>query len=733
MTEELFCPQCLKSFSSAKAPGKSSLNCPVCKVVPKENLGDGESRMFQEVILGTNDELQFVSMALRRYRQNKIALILGISLGLLVLLPSMLYAAKYLRDREISMELARQEENEFQSDLRELNYSIKLKTKISSNLLKKPASFWLKVLKQANQEQEVFSKFMLARLGGASRQEVLSLLDSNEIPHVLQGLEIIQYMKADSARGYLEEAIKLARHEDSEVKLAAVLALGEMNLKDRKYLPALFELGSNGTKELKKVLNTILVNLGPYEAVEIQPFLKHLQTGADPSFRLQTLLIFNQSNIDPSGYQENLALGLKSNDLENKRASATALAKILTIKPLQVLPILLPALVDRDEETFAIIRGGINLVQLNSTSNLDFLPALLTEKNDPRTRQQGLELISKIPYFKWEKYLPLIKGALSSMDLKLQRAALMATNTAGKEAVELSPVLKEIFTKAFNENKVLCLRALGKMGRDGDVVDEAIAGFVDNDKTISSLSKDILENLEPKLGAKDVPSIKKNILFGSKEKRLYLLKALGNSGTESSKLEQELISLLKDKDFETRIATLEVIGLTQSDSRDLLGEVLKCLNDASTVGQGADLVKAVFKSLEKIGIGALSIQDEILGLLEDKNVLISQGAFKVLGGLGKDALQSLPRMINSFKNRELLEVGSDQIAKLGSPAVKPLIAGLENKTPEIRLGCALALGKMGPVAKEAAPGLARAAFSDKIPLIRDAAKKAQNKVQAQPK
>lgn len=733
MTEELFCPQCLKSFSSTKASGNSSLNCPVCKVAARENLGDGETKYFQGAILGAKDEVKFANMALKRYRQNKIALILGIALGLLILVPSMLFAAKYLRDKEISLELARQEEQEFQSDLRELNYSIKLKTKVSSNLLKKPASFWLKVLKQANKEQEVFAKVMLARLGSASRQEVLSLLDSDEIHFILQGLEIVQLMQADSAREYLNEAVKLGKHEDSSVKFAAVVALGEMNLKDRRLLPALFELGSNGTGELKKVLNNILVNLGPYEAVEIQPFLKYLQSGADPSYRLQTLLIFNQSNIDPSSYQENLALGLKSSDLENKRASATALAKILKIKPLQVLPVLLPALADPDEETFAIIRGGINLVQLNSTSNLDFLPALLTEKNDPRTRQQGLELVSRIPYFKWEKYLPLVKGALSSMDLKLQRAALMAANTAGKEALELSPILKEIFSKAFNENKVLCLKALGKMGRDGDVVEEVIAGFVDNDKTISGLSRDILENLEPKLGAKDVPSIKKNILFASKEKKLYLLKALQNSGAESSKLEQELISLLKDKDFDTRIATLEVVGLTQSDSRDLLVEVIKSLNEASTMGQGADLAKAAFKALEKVGVGALSVQDEILGLLEDKNVLVSQGAFRVLGGLGKDGLQSLPRMINALKNRELLEVGSDQIAKLGAPAVKPLLAGLDNKIPEIRLGCALALGKMGPVAKEAAPSLAKVAFSDKIPLIRDAAKKAQNKVQAQPK
>jgi hypothetical protein len=37
---------------------------------------------------------------------------------------------------------------------------------------------------------------------------------------------------------------------------------------------------------------------------------------------------------------------------------------------------------------------------------------------------------------------------------------------------------------------------------------------------------------------------------------------------------------------------------------------------------------------------------------------------------------------------------------------------------------------MGPVAKEAAPGLAKLAFQDKVPLIRTEAKTAQTRVQS---
>jgi HEAT repeat protein len=87
-------------------------------------------------------------------------------------------------------------------------------------------------------------------------------------------------------------------------------------------------------------------------------------------------------------------------------------------------------------------------------------------------------------------------------------------------------------------------------------------------------------------------------------------------------------------------------------------------------------------------------------------------------------------MMAAFINRDLLEFASDQIAKIGIDAVKPLLKGLESPTPEVRLGSALSLGNMGSVAKEAAPGLAKLAFQDKVPLIRTEAKTAQTRVQS---
>ena len=87
-------------------------------------------------------------------------------------------------------------------------------------------------------------------------------------------------------------------------------------------------------------------------------------------------------------------------------------------------------------------------------------------------------------------------------------------------------------------------------------------------------------------------------------------------------------------------------------------------------------------------------------------------------------------MILAFNNRTLLPVAAEQISKIGAEAVKPLIKGLDSISPEIRIGCVVALGRMGPVAKEAAPGLAKLAFQDKVPLIRSEAKAAQLRVQS---
>lgn len=76
----------------------------------------------------------------------------------------------------------------------------------------------------------------------------------------------------------------------------------------------------------------------------------------------------------------------------------------------------------------------------------------------------------------------------------------------------------------------------------------------------------------------------------------------------------------------------------------------------------------------------------------------------------------------------LPETAADALARIGEPALRPLIETLRDPNPQARLNAVRALSKMGPAAREAVPDLARLLRSDPDEQVRQNAARALGQI-----
>ena len=101
----------------------------------------------------------------------------------------------------------------------------------------------------------------------------------------------------------------------------------------------------------------------------------------------------------------------------------------------------------------------------------------------------------------------------------------------------------------------------------------------------------------------------------------------------------------------------------------------------------------------------------------------------MLGEMGPRAKSALPALVSALQDDTLRDSVVDALVKIGEGAVKALDAALDNANPQVRLGAALALGRIGPNARPAIRSLNYVSRTDKVPAVRQAAEEALAKIQ----
>ena len=119
---------------------------------------------------------------------------------------------------------------------------------------------------------------------------------------------------------------------------------------------------------------------------------------------------------------------------------------------------------------------------------------------------------------------------------------------------------------------------------------------------------------------------------------------------------------------------------------------------------------------------------KILADLRSDNTAKRRDAIAAAGELGDSAKQVTLTLVALLADKEDREAAYNSLVAIGKPAVPDLIKGLEHKNLFVRLWSAHALGRIGPAASSAVPGLTERVRSDTSQNVREAARAALQKI-----
>jgi S1-C subfamily serine protease/HEAT repeat protein/ribosomal protein S27E len=367
----------------------------------------------------------------------------------------------------------------------------------------------------------------------------------------------------------------------------------------------------------------------------------------------------------------------------------------------------------------------------------DAIPSLLKLLNDPDefTRRMVASALSKIG-LPAKSDVPLLAKSLGDPSVDLRRYAATTLEKMGSDS---RGALNEM-AAALSDNdpgvRQALARALGRFGRDAkDRAQRSLEEMLsDSDRDTRLAAAEGLAGIL--VASADVEPLKKLVKHEDSEVRVAVAKALPKLGKAARPFLAEVLEAARQDTGDLRRAALQVLAVVEpTDAKagaELITEALKngdketktaalaalgnvakdappaAVNAARDAVQEQELRAAAMECLIKLAPHHKVAVTSLVDLAKEGDET-GEAAAKAIGELGSAALPALADLIRHMDtpgntvtpaDRERVEKFSTLIAKIGKPAVPMLRKGLVKQGTQ-RWGCAKALGKIGPPAKEA--------------------------------
>ena len=351
-------------------------------------------------------------------------------------------------------------------------------------------------------------------------------------------------------------------------------------------------------------------------------------------------------------------------------------------------------------------RDKVDAIRIKAAERLAALPgetpglmaSLQTALRDSEipVRQAAAHAFSKMPPGAAKPAVPALAAALSDPDVAVRTSAgdaLGRVPESAKLAVEALSVSLRDRDPAIRARAAKALAAVGPRALDAAPL--LIDLLNEEDLTVrEEVSKTLrgMKNVSPPLLFKALQS---KDVRAQDWARLDLI----NRGEETAKA--VAAELPKMKTREDRYKLVRILTEQKDKAVDAVPVLLKHLK---TSDEG--LKEASADSLVRIGPALAPYVTELAKLLDDKNPTVKERIGMTLRGIGPAAAAAAPQLVRTFKSGDLkISVFTDIMAGIGEEAVPSLIGGLHDANPDVREGCASALGRIGPAALKAVSAL----------------------------
>lgn len=407
------------------------------------------------------------------------------------------------------------------------------------------------------------------------------------------------------------------------------------------------------------------------------------------------------------GTVDSLARDLKSSK-SNVRAHAAADLARLGPEAAEAVPALIAALQD---ESAAVRHEALNAIDRIGPAARAAAPALIDalktkEAREPRFQTEIMNALGSLGHDSSDA-VPVLSDYLAAEDERVSVGAAFALARilrADDDAMKsLVPVLVKGLQSKHRQIQYQAVRGLSVVGQSAVPALAELVGNHDQDPHSAVAAASALRMLGP--GASPaLPALREAMKSQLDEVVTNAADVVGMIGPGAKDLVPDLQKLLNSDHPLLRAHAAHSLGALGPSAAPAVPDLRKALGDKD-VGVRREAIQA----LGQIGPQAGTAVSDLIGILKDKDQSLVLAAAHALARLGPDAI---PALVALMKDRQLGRWAIVIVSEAGeaaAPAVDALRAALSEADDDLAREIILALAKIGPKAKAAAPDLLKIA------------------------
>ncbi|MDP2599689.1 MAG: HEAT repeat domain-containing protein [Deltaproteobacteria bacterium] len=597
--------------------------------------------------------------------------------------------------------------------------------------------------KDKDEEVRRLAAVALSKIGPNTTEAILALLNWHRAEGSTPTYIYESALNAKFGDDAVFPLIELLNSPDQKIKTFALEVLGRIGPDAKEAVPALMDALKDENESVRSKAVEALGQIGP-DAKEAVPVLFNAMLDV-LEYAERGGVEIPESKNRFGHFIDGLKYGRGSGDGSMRRRSLRLISeKKLVISLIEMGPDGIRAffrVINESFEDMHIEKIILSLFQNFDSSIVPYLVNLLHDKNkyNQYSAIRALGQIGPVAKLAVPVLAAILKNDNTSEPIKKVAAGAL-------DQIDISPEINVLKLKHDDpETRQNAARALG---RSGPFADKAVPQLLqsllyDNENDVRVASAVALKNIVDSDATWEVCREFSRALQYDQDARVReeIAKAFGFIGSSVPEIfRPHLVRALWDKNVKVRSAAAWAVGnIGGPKAVGALGIILKNEKEDKEVREHA--------AGAMVRIGLASVPELITILQNEKSVDIKLKAISILGGIGSEAKDAVPVLIQTLKDPVLKvrKEASMALSSIGRDAVPLLIEALKNDNAHVRLGAVEALGGLesGSVygfydakydAKDvifAISDIKKMSLTDKDPRCRKSAEKVLNRLMGQ--
>jgi HEAT repeat protein/S1-C subfamily serine protease len=590
-----------------------------------------------------------------------------------------------------------------------------------------PPAYWVKLLRDPQRGE--LARERLVKLGAAAAADLRRLLTDKD-PENRRTAAYVLGQIGDLAFEAVPELSAALNDADPSVRAAAAQALGAMGKSGRPAIARLLKAIADADAGVREAVAEAIKKIGPPGKDDV-PTLAEFLKDRDPAKRAAAASTLRQLKLEPDAAVSLFAPLLIDPDKRVKLEAIKAVCEAGAVARPAAFGPLLALLDDADAEVRA---AALELTPKLGTPDAADLPALQVGLHGRQAEQRRFcaAAIGAMGQ-KAAAAVPFVARCLSDPDAGVRLAAAVALAKMGPAVADVAGDVLNVRTDSDPVVRAAAIETLGTVGRKKGVPEALFAALADPDAGVRAAACKALRALKPPPGKDDLAQFNAALKSDKLDVRRFAATELARLGPDAAPILVTLIDALKDPDPQVATSVHDTLGAIGPKAK-LAGPPLLEAMDVALAAAGRDPAAADRFRRASVTLGKIGQADQALPLmrkaLHGRDDALKKEILAAFAAMGPDAKDAVPDLCALLTEPKWQRPAAEALAKIGKPAVDPLLAVIDKKPKDAKLAALDALARMKPEDAKSAIGDLASAVRTYHNEVGEAARMTLIKIQA---